>query len=198
MRRVSMCTSACRRAGAGLARGQRARRADSHARRRVAGGVAGDARVTGSGPGSALGSQHHLRAPATGAFLGIRHRPTRGGGVFRLALFRLAAILQVQPRPVALGSAVVFGLMHRRFGRWFVGYACIGGLVLWATYARTGYWGAVLLHAVANLVDLSVGWRRWLYAAGSGGTAQTPPGAPAGYRPADHAGGDRGHRAERA
>jgi membrane protease YdiL (CAAX protease family) len=87
--------------------------------------------------------------------------------IFRLALFRLAAGLQVPPRLAGLGSAVVFGLMHRRFGRWFVGYACIGGLVLWATYARTGYWGAVLVHGFANFIDLSVGWRRWLYAAGS-------------------------------
>jgi len=117
---------------------------------------------------------------------------------FRHGPSRLATRFKVRPGPAALGSAVVFGLMHQRFGRWFMGYACIGGLVLWATHARTGYAGAVLLHACANLVDLSLGWRRWLHAAGAGGTAQTPPGAPAGYRPADRAGGGRVSRAERA
>jgi hypothetical protein len=117
---------------------------------------------------------------------------------FRWGPYRLAATFKIRPGPVALLSAVSFGLMHQRFGRWFMGYAGIGGLVLWATYARTGFWGAVLLHACANLVDLSLGWRRWLYAAGAGGTAQTPRGAPAGYRPADRAGGGRVRRAERA
>ena len=84
--------------------------------------------------------------------------------LFRMACFRLAAALPAGHGPVALGSATLFGLMHQRFGAWFVGYAFMGGLVLWATYARAGYWGAVLLHAGANLVDLSVGWRRCLYA----------------------------------
>jgi membrane protease YdiL (CAAX protease family) len=88
--------------------------------------------------------------------------------IFRLAFFRLAEALPAGRGQVALGSAALFGLMHKRFGRWFVGYAFVGGLVLWATYARMGYRGAVLLHVVANLVDLSVGWRRYLYAADSG------------------------------
>jgi membrane protease YdiL (CAAX protease family) len=84
--------------------------------------------------------------------------------IFRLALGRLTGALSVGRGPAALGSAALFGLMHQRFGRWFVGYAFIGGVVLWATYVRTGYWGAVLLHVSANVVDLSVGWRRYLYA----------------------------------
>ena len=80
--------------------------------------------------------------------------------VFRAGIFRVAGA----GWRVAVGSAALFGLLHLRFGRWFVGYTFVGGLVLWATYARTGYWSAVLLHAVANLVDLSVGWRRCLNA----------------------------------
>jgi membrane protease YdiL (CAAX protease family) len=89
--------------------------------------------------------------------------------IFRWAGSRLADLTWASPSGrtgVALGSAVLFGLMHRRFGNWFVGYAFVGGLVLWATYARSGYWGAVLLHIGANVVDLSIGWRRYLYASG--------------------------------
>ena len=86
--------------------------------------------------------------------------------VFRLAFFRLAAARPAWRGRVMLGSVALFGLMHVRFGRWFVGYACAGGLMLWATYARAGYWAAVLLHAAANLVDLSGGWRRYLYQLG--------------------------------
>jgi membrane protease YdiL (CAAX protease family) len=87
--------------------------------------------------------------------------------IFRWAGFRLAGLAGAGPRgprAVALGSALVFGVMHLRFGRRFVGYTFVGGLVLWAAYARSGYWGAVLLHAGANVVDLSIGWRRYLYA----------------------------------
>jgi membrane protease YdiL (CAAX protease family) len=83
--------------------------------------------------------------------------------IFRLAVFRAATARPAWRGALTLGSAVAFGLMHVRFGRWFVGYAFSGGLILWATYARAGYWGAVLLHAIANVVDLSVGWRRYLY-----------------------------------
>jgi membrane protease YdiL (CAAX protease family) len=94
--------------------------------------------------------------------------------IFRLAFLRLAGALRIGRGPAALGSAALFGLMHQRFGGWFVAYASVGGLVLWATCARTGYWGAVLLHFGANLVDLSFGWRRCLSTrAKSGGTAQT-------------------------
>lgn len=124
--------------------------------------------------------------------------PLAEEAIFRWTLFRAAAHLQVRPTPAALGSALLFGLMHRRFGRWFARYAFVGGLVLWATYARTGYWGAVLVHTCANLLDLSLGWRRRLYAASSRRTAQTPRGEPVGYHRAGHARGDRGRQAERA
>lgn len=94
---------------------------------------------------------------------------------FRWGLVRLARARPGRRWPVALLSAVLFGGMHWRFGPWFVGYAFVGGLAVWATYARTGYWGAVLLHATANLVDLSVGWRRFLFAMRSSRrTGQTP------------------------
>jgi membrane protease YdiL (CAAX protease family) len=89
--------------------------------------------------------------------------------VFRAVPFRLAGVGHCGRFPVALVSAVVFGLMHQRFGRWFVAYAGAGGLVLWATYARSGLLGAVLMHLVANVADLSLGWRRHLYAASSPG-----------------------------
>jgi hypothetical protein len=82
--------------------------------------------------------------------------------VFRWAFFRLARGLPGAHRLVALVSAGLFGAMHVRFGPPFVGYAFVGGLVLWATYAQAGYWAAVLVHASANVVDLSVGWRRRL------------------------------------
>jgi hypothetical protein len=84
--------------------------------------------------------------------------------VFRAVPFRVASAAPGRCVPIALGSAAVFGLMHLRFGRWFVAYAGAGGLVLWATYARTGFLGAVLLHVGANVADLSLGWRRRLYA----------------------------------
>jgi membrane protease YdiL (CAAX protease family) len=87
--------------------------------------------------------------------------------IFRAGSFRLAASLPAARGGVALGSAVAFGLMHKRFGRRFVGYAFVGGLVLNAAYARTGYWGAVVLHASANVADLSLGWRRYLHETGS-------------------------------
>ncbi|MDQ6675113.1 MAG: CPBP family intramembrane metalloprotease [Chloroflexota bacterium] len=93
--------------------------------------------------------------------------------VFRLIPFRLTAACPDSRRRVALGSATLFGLMHQRFGVWFVGYALSGGLVLWATYARAGYLGAVVLHLAANLADLSLGWRRRLYA-NSGRRRPTP------------------------
>jgi membrane protease YdiL (CAAX protease family) len=87
--------------------------------------------------------------------------------VFRALPYRLARRWPGAGVPVALASAAVFGAMHIRFGRWFVAYAGAGGLVLWATYARTGLVGAVLLHLSANVADLSLGWRRRLYASSS-------------------------------
>jgi membrane protease YdiL (CAAX protease family) len=83
--------------------------------------------------------------------------------IFRVGFCRLVGGLPGGRWSAALGSAALFSAMHQRFGRWFVGYTFAGGLVLWATYARTGYWGAVLLHVGANLLDLSIGWRRYLY-----------------------------------
>jgi membrane protease YdiL (CAAX protease family) len=88
--------------------------------------------------------------------------------VFRAAVFHVARRVRAGRGVVGLGSAAVFGLMHVRFGHRFVGYAFVGGLVLWATYARYGYWAAVVLHASANLVDLSLGVRRRLCNSGHG------------------------------
>jgi membrane protease YdiL (CAAX protease family) len=85
--------------------------------------------------------------------------------VFRAAPRRMSGWWPTAGLPVALASAAAFGLMHARFGRWFAAYAGAGGLVLWATYARAGLVGAVLLHLAANVADLSLGWRRWLKAA---------------------------------
>jgi membrane protease YdiL (CAAX protease family) len=82
--------------------------------------------------------------------------------IFRAAFFRLANSRPAARTLVALTSATLFGLTHLRFGPRFSAYAFIGGLVLWATYARTGYWGAVLVHVAANLLDLSFGLRRYL------------------------------------
>jgi membrane protease YdiL (CAAX protease family) len=82
--------------------------------------------------------------------------------VFRLGFFRLASAFPSWRGRVAFGSAALFGLMHLRFGAWFAGYAFIGGLALWATFERFGYRGAVLVHVAANVVDLSLGWRRRL------------------------------------
>jgi membrane protease YdiL (CAAX protease family) len=83
---------------------------------------------------------------------------------FRAGAFRLSGRRRGEGGrgAVGLGSAVVFALMHVRFGYRFVAYAFVGGLLLWAAYERTGYWGAVALHASANLVDLSLGVRRRL------------------------------------
>jgi membrane protease YdiL (CAAX protease family) len=88
--------------------------------------------------------------------------------VFRAAPFWLASRLSCGQGRAGLASAGVFGLMHVRFGRWFVAYAGAGGLVLWATYARMGLPGAVLLHLAANVADLSLGWRRYLYTTSPG------------------------------
>ena len=82
--------------------------------------------------------------------------------VFRWGMVRLARALGVEGWRAALGSAALFAVMHIRFGPAFVGYTFGGGLVLWAAHERVGYRGAVLLHASANVVDLSVGWRRYL------------------------------------
>jgi hypothetical protein len=82
--------------------------------------------------------------------------------MFRLIPVRLGTAVPRWRRPLMLASTALFGLMHVRFGRWFTVYACGGGLVLWAACARTGYWGAVLVHLGANVVDLSLGWRRHL------------------------------------
>ena len=114
----------------------------------------------------------HPRPELVSAFLVA---PLLEEAIFRVACMRLAAALGIGFRTAALGSAALFGLMHLRFGGWFAAYAGVGGLVLWATYGRTGYWGAVLLHASANLMDLSVGWRRYLRAVGASGagTART-------------------------
>jgi membrane protease YdiL (CAAX protease family) len=89
--------------------------------------------------------------------------------VFRVVPVRLAVAWRCGQFPVGLVSAVVFGLMHQRFGHGFVAYAGAGGLVLWATYTRSGFLGAVLMHLTANVADLSLGWRRYLYAASSPG-----------------------------
>jgi membrane protease YdiL (CAAX protease family) len=79
--------------------------------------------------------------------------------VFRAAPASVARRLRVGRVPLALASAAVFALMHQRFGPRFVAYAFVGGLVLWATHVRVGYPAAILVHAVANVLDLGLGWR---------------------------------------
>ena len=101
----------------------------------------------------------HPRSELVSAFLVA---PLVEEAVFRAALFHVAKSRPAAGEAIALLSATLFGLMHRRFGPSFVYYTFVGGLALWIVYARFGYPGAVLVHSVANVVDLAVGWRQHL------------------------------------
>lgn len=50
-----------------------------------------------------------------------------------------------------------FASIHWYFGKWFVVYSFAGGLVLWFVIVNYGFLLAVILHALANLVLLSLG-----------------------------------------
>ncbi|TAL49217.1 CPBP family intramembrane metalloprotease [Patescibacteria group bacterium] len=54
-------------------------------------------------------------------------------------------------------SSVFFASIHWYFGKWFVVYSFAGGLVLWFVIVNYGFLLAVILHALANLVLLSLG-----------------------------------------
>jgi CAAX prenyl protease-like protein len=101
--------------------------------------------------------------------------------VFRAAPAWLGRRMDLDQRSLALASSIVFAVMHQRFGPRFVAYAFVGGLVLWATHTRRGYWWAVVVHALANLLDLSVGWRGYLRAA-AGAVGRSAPSVTTGTR----------------
>lgn len=63
---------------------------------------------------------------------------------------------------IGLPLSLFFALIHWYFGKWFVIYAFIGGIILWWVMVKFGLIGAILVHAAINVVDLAFGLRELL------------------------------------
>ena len=63
---------------------------------------------------------------------------------------------------VGLVSSLIFASIHWYFGKYFVIYAFVGGMVLWWTMVNFGLIGAIIAHSLVNVIDLSLGWRKFL------------------------------------
>ncbi|MBI4034020.1 MAG: CPBP family intramembrane metalloprotease [Candidatus Brennerbacteria bacterium] len=58
---------------------------------------------------------------------------------------------------VGIISSLLFAAIHWYFGKWFVLYTFVGGLVAWFVMVSYGFLWAVILHVVANAVLLRLG-----------------------------------------
>ncbi len=63
---------------------------------------------------------------------------------------------------VGIISTLFFAAIHWYFGKWFVIYGLIGGIILWWVMVKYGLVAAIILHALVNALDLIFGLRNFL------------------------------------
>ena len=63
---------------------------------------------------------------------------------------------------VGIVSALIYALIHLRFGRTFVVYAFIFGIFAWFVMVNFGLIFAILAHSLLNIIDWKFGIRRIL------------------------------------
>lgn len=59
-------------------------------------------------------------------------------------------------------TSVAYASIHWYFGKWFVLYTFFLGLLLWYIIGEFGIVAAIIVHSLANIIDLRVGWREML------------------------------------
>ncbi len=86
--------------------------------------------------------------------------------LFRYLPFRFlwttSAMDILGPYVIWIGTSLTFALIHWYFGKWFVVYAFVWGLILWWIMTDIGLVGAIFVHALVNLIDLKFGIRNFL------------------------------------
>lgn len=63
---------------------------------------------------------------------------------------------------VGIASSIIFALIHWYFGGLFVLAAFFAGLLYWWAMVEFGLVGAILIHVVVNILDLTFGIRQFL------------------------------------
>lgn len=58
---------------------------------------------------------------------------------------------------VGIASSILFAAIHWYFGRWFVLYAFVGGMIAWLVMVNYGFLWAVIFHSATNIVLLKFG-----------------------------------------
>ncbi len=64
---------------------------------------------------------------------------------------------------IGIISSIVFSALHLRFGKYFLPYTFFGGLLLWIIMDKFGVLAVILTHLAAVILDLSLGWRKFLW-----------------------------------
>lgn len=63
---------------------------------------------------------------------------------------------------IGITISLFFASIHWYFGKWFVMYAFVGGMVLWWVMVNYGLIAAIFVHAIINVLDLVFGLRKFL------------------------------------
>ncbi|MFY9461643.1 MAG: CPBP family intramembrane glutamic endopeptidase [Candidatus Sungiibacteriota bacterium] len=58
---------------------------------------------------------------------------------------------------IGIASALLFAAIHWYFGRWFVLYAFVWGLILWFVIVNYGFLWVVIIHSFVNVIHLRSG-----------------------------------------
>lgn len=80
--------------------------------------------------------------------------------LFRFLPYRFVFIPYGYYWIVGVISSILFALIHRRFGKWFVAYAFVWGLVLWWIMVHFGFLAAVLLHGAVGFIHFRLGFKK--------------------------------------
>jgi membrane protease YdiL (CAAX protease family) len=60
---------------------------------------------------------------------------------------------------VGITSSIAFAAIHWYFGKWFILWGFVGGMLAWFVMIKFGLLAAILLHALINVIDLTFGLR---------------------------------------
>jgi len=82
--------------------------------------------------------------------------------LFRYLPFRFFYLQTGKFWLIGIVSSLLFASIHFYFGKWFVLYAFLGGIVLWWIMVNYGLIAVVLAHAFVNIIDLLFGLRKFL------------------------------------
>lgn len=60
---------------------------------------------------------------------------------------------------VAISSSMAFASIHWYFGKWFILWGFVSGMLAWWVMIKLGLFAVILLHAFINVIDLTFGLR---------------------------------------